>query len=82
LRRIVVSRVKSNIKSIFWKKSRTNAIQKLKNSQYFQEWVKKHIPLDRVNEPLYRYNQLWAHPEEYVTEIIKGFQVDLNELVS
>jgi hypothetical protein len=73
---------KSNIKSIFWKKSRTNAIQKLKNSQYFQAWVKKHIPLDRVNEPLYRYNQLWSHPEEYVTEIIKGFQVDLNELIS
>ena len=73
---------KNNIKSVYWKKTKKDAVNKLKSSLKFQSWIKSHkLPID-INNPKQVYNQYWKHEPDYITGIVKGFQVDLNKCIS
>jgi hypothetical protein len=73
---------KNNINSVYWKKTKKEAHNKLKNSEFFQKWIKSHNFTIDINKAEQVYNQYWKHEPAYITNIIKGFQVDLNELLA
>lgn len=59
--------------SVFWKVTKEKAIQRLKTSDTFKEYVKEYKETGE-------YPKYWTHPPELMKEYLSRYEVDLNAL--